>query len=231
MNLNLRTGTPPLSRIFLYEKVWSQNNETPGSLVSKSHFSSALSTYLLSLMEFFYPNVYTKLSMSLIVIDTSNPTIPSLHQESCWTLWWREASPRHLQDPAREMRERGQEKVRQTLFLCLWILTGQSTKKIHVAFYIPIWKQNKKQSWSWHLTRESWDSFLYFTVFLCFIWKKDAQQIWLVDCSSKFFNLLPRLKDGECLNCSPMCWTNDARSVNKFGFLTAGAKLLTSYLS
>ena len=30
------------------------------------------------------------------------------------------------------------------------------------------------------------------------------------------FDLLPRLKDGECLNCSPMCWTNDARSVNKF---------------
>ena len=41
----------------------------------------------------------------------------------------------------------------------------------------------------------------------------DSQQIWLVYCSSSFYNLLPQLKEGERLECSifsgPQCtWMN-----------------------
>ena len=35
------------------------------------------------------------------------------------------------------------------------------------------------------------------------------QQIWLVDSTSNFFDLLPQLKDGEWLNCSPRCFESN----------------------
>ena len=49
---------------------------------------------------------------------------------------------------------------------------------------------------------------LWFTVPLFYLEKCcwNGQEIWLVDRSSKFFNLLPQLKDGESFNCCPRCF-------------------------